>query len=326
MQPQSLEVWASMEQLKSVKERYKEYLLKIPGVTGVGLNGSIIIYVETLTPELKELLPKTLEGFPVKVKVVGRIRMMQSRTDRWRPAPGGVSIGHPKVTAGTLGCRVLKDDEVFGLSNNHVIALDWGTKHIGKRGDSILQPGPYDGGVEPRDKIGELHSWVPVKLEEPNLVDAAIFTSELLKSEVLEVGVPLGSIKPTVGMKVLKSGRTTGITYGKITDVNATVKVEGYGTCVFEDQVVVEPAFAKGGDSGSWCGRTDDWATVGLCFAGSDVISVVCKGLNIERLLGVKIVPPMPSPKAVSTALAVVPPLISGFFALFSTRRRGFAS
>ena len=55
---------------------------------------------------------------------------------------------------------------------------------------------------------------------------------------------------------MLKSGRTTGLTYGKIVDVNATVKVN-YGNnriCTFTDQVIIkgdkEP-FSEPGDSGS---------------------------------------------------------------------------
>jgi len=60
-----------------------------------------------------------------------------------RPAPIGVSTGHPRVTAGTIGCRV-KDSSgrVYALSNNHVYA--WENK--ASAGDNVLQPGAYDGG------------------------------------------------------------------------------------------------------------------------------------------------------------------------------------
>jgi len=283
-----------LSEVVRIKKKYEEYLLGIKGVTGVGVNGSIVVYVEKLTPELRKVLPKDIEGIPVRIKEVGRIKIILSRTDRWRPAPGGVSCGHPEITAGTLSCRAydLKTKEILGLSNNHVIALDWGALHIGEEGDSVLQPGPYDGGRDPRDKIGELERWIPVKLEEYNLVDAACFRSDLLKEEVLDIGVPDAAEEPSVGTNVVKSGRTSGVTYGKIIDVNATVKVHGWGVCIFEDQVVVEPAFLRPGDSGSWVGDADTYRTVGLGHASSPFVSIVCKATNIERLLGIRIIPP----------------------------------
>jgi len=299
---------AVKEEVLRVKEKYEQNLLKIKGVTGIGVNGSVIIYVEKLTPELAAFLPKELDGIPVRIIETGKIiplALMQpipvahaiyaDRTKRYRPAPGGVSCGHPEITAGTLSCRArdVRTGEILGLSNNHVIALDWGNLHVGKKGDSTLQPGPSDGGRDPTDKIGELERWVPVKLEEDNIIDAAAFFSDMLAEEVLEVGKPDRLAEPYPGMKVVKSGRTSGVTYGQILDVNATVKVSGWGVCTFKDQITVTPAILKPGDSGSWVGETDTYRTVGLGFAGSPVISVVCKGAHVERLLGVEIIPPL---------------------------------
>jgi len=59
------------EEAKKVKEKYETQILKIKGVVGVGCNHSIIVYVEKLTPQLAQFLPKTLEGTPVKVVEVG---------------------------------------------------------------------------------------------------------------------------------------------------------------------------------------------------------------------------------------------------------------
>ena len=50
-----------------IKKRYEEQLLSLPGVTGVGVNGSIILYVSKLTPKMRQFIPKTLDGVPVKV-------------------------------------------------------------------------------------------------------------------------------------------------------------------------------------------------------------------------------------------------------------------
>jgi len=297
------------EELRKIKEKYEEYLRGIKGVTGVGFNSSIIVYVEHITPEIRQVIPKELEGVPVRIKESGRVRLMAmkpmaaiyaDRTKHWRPAPGGVSVGHPLITAGTLTCRVLdkrSGDVLGGLTNNHVGALDWGEMHKGKAGDSILQPGPYDGGVEPEDKIGEVLKWIPVGSEEENLVDAMVFTSDLLRKDVLEVGSPSHTVEPKVGMRVLKSGRSSGVTYGRIIDVNATMWIsggEGWGDCLFKDQVVIEPAILIPGDSGSWIGEVDTFNTVALGFAGSELLSVANWALKVEELLDVEIVPPVP--------------------------------
>jgi hypothetical protein len=310
-----------MSEILRLKERYEKYLLGIPGVVGVGLNGAVVIYVERLTPELRNILPKNIEGFQVRVKEVGKVRVL--RTGRYRPAPGGVSCGHPEITAGTLSCKAYSSTgEIVGLSNNHVIALNWGSKRVGKVGDPTLQPGPYDGGTLD-DAIGELYKWVDVELPPAeNLVDAAIFRSDMLRDDVLEVGLPLGSIEPKEGMKVLKSGRTTGITYGAITDVHATIQVSGWGTCTFKEQIIVEPAFLAGGDSGSWVGLVDTFETIGLGFAGSSEISVVCRGTEVERLLGIKIIPPFSKTKSsVYQSLLMFAPTIGAGLLAFSPKR-----
>jgi len=297
------------EEIRKLKEKYEELLLGIKGVTGVGINGSIIVYVERATPELKRVLPKELEGVAVRIKEVGRVTLLafrpmaaiyQDRVGRWRPAPGGVSVGHTKITAGTLACRALDrvSERVFGLTNNHVGALDWGEMHEGKIGDSVLQPGPYDGGIDPDDMLGELADWIPVGLDKENLVDAAIFSSAALRKDVLEVGNPSHTIEPRVGMSVVKSGRSSGVNYGKITDINATVMVdggEGWGECLFKNQIIIVPGILIPGDSGSWVGEVDSFNSVGLGFAGSEVVSVANKALTVEELLGIEIIPPVAS-------------------------------
>ena len=297
------------EELRKLKEKYEEYLLGVKGVTGVGLNGSIIVYADpAVLQEVKQIIPRQIEGVPVRV-VESKFKLMSlrimdaiyaDRTKRFRPCPGGVSVGHSKISAGTLTCRVLDKatrEVIGGLSNNHICSLDWGELHVGKVGDSTLQPAPYDGGTELTDKIGVLLKYVPVKSDIDNLIDAAVFSSNELKGEILEVGNPSHTVEPRVGMKVLKSGRTSGVTYGTIFDVNATLKVEGgegWGSCVFKDQIVISPAILSPGDSGSWIGEIDTFNTVGLGFAGSDTLSVANRALTVEELLDIEIIPPVP--------------------------------
>jgi hypothetical protein len=91
---------------------------------------------------------------------------------------GGISIGHKKVTAGTLGTFVWDKatGELFGLTCAHIAAPSGAVT-----GDPIYQPGPLDIRTkfhrEPtdRDIAGHLVRWIPISFTEPNLIDAALF-------------------------------------------------------------------------------------------------------------------------------------------------------
>ncbi len=106
-------------------------------------------------------IPSQINGIPTDVIPTGPISVFQDRTDRFRPAPGGVSIGHYQITAGTLGCLVHKDDERYILSNNHVLA----NSNDASIGDPVLQPGQHDGGRQPGDVIATLNDFVPIRFE-----------------------------------------------------------------------------------------------------------------------------------------------------------------
>ena len=218
-----------------------------------------------------------------------------NRKERIRPIPGGVSIGHPEVTAGTLACRAVdkKNGEIVGLSNNHVIALNWGNLSVGKRYDPTLQPGPYDGGTVEDDDAGVLERWEDVIIGEDNLIDAGVVYSDELSKDIEEIGNPDQTVEPYVGMNVVKSGRSSGITYGKIVDVSATVNVSGDGICKFVNQVVIDPAVLSPGDSGSWIGEVDSFRSTVLGFAGAPNYSVACRMSEVERILGIEVISPM---------------------------------
>ena len=289
-------------EILKVKEKYAERLLSVKGITGIGVNGSIIVYTERLTPKLSQFIPKTLDGVRVRVVETGKIRPLSfpivsaiyaDRTSRFRPTvPGGCSIGAPDITAGTFTGRIVIGGEVYGLSNNHILSGEWGTHPASEVGTVIYQPGVYDSGG-PGDEIGSLEKWVPVKLDKPNLVDSAIFKSEILSEDILEVGKPGQTIEPRAGMVIKKSGRSSGLTYSRLIDVDATVKVEGWGEATFTDVCIAKPALGIPGDSGSWCGSEND-ETAAQLFAGSTEVTVLGKAVNIERLFNGEIIPPLP--------------------------------
>ena len=263
-----------------------------------------------------------------------------SRTGRCRPAPAGVSIGHVRITAGTFTGVVTdaKSGDILGASNNHVIALDWCRNRTGRKGDPIVQPGPYDGGRDPRDRVGFLERWVrvycPGEGGQPgceaggrpaNCVDSAVFKPlqpwrQYISEVVLGTGAKVGPRHPNidelVGQQVCKSGRTTGIRCGKIVSTNATVRVYGWGIAVFTRQIIVRPAIGAPGDSGSYTYLPPQkgqqyLTTVGQLFAGSPFVTVHCRADEIERLLGIRFgrrergrLPPIP--RGASLAMAAL--------------------
>jgi hypothetical protein len=271
-----------------------------------------------------DLVPRTIQDVITDVVETGPIRALQAPTGRFRPAPGGVSIGHRDITAGTLGCLVRKGGDVFILSNNHVLA----NSNDAQIGDPILQPGPHDGGTVASDHIANLEAFVPISfvLPEPpsecgfaqaviaalnagcrligsqtryrivsiqqtaNLVDAAIarpLAAGDVTDEILGIGPIQGTAQGTLGMRVKKSGRTTGLTTGEILQVDVTVNVQ-YGTgriAQFADQLMAG-AMSQGGDSGSAV-LDDQNRLTGLLFAGSDTTTIINRVEHVFAALGV---------------------------------------
>ncbi len=66
--------------INAVKTRHEQRLLQLPGVVSVGIgqdeNGkpAIIIGLSHHDPQTESQLPVRLEGYPVVVKIVGRIK------------------------------------------------------------------------------------------------------------------------------------------------------------------------------------------------------------------------------------------------------------
>jgi len=284
-----------MGEARLVLEKYREELRRLPEV--VGLATTVVDKEEVIVLLLRKrpppgILPLELEGVRVIHQVVGEIIPLQ-RTRRIRPAVGGISVGHPMVTAGTLGAIVSIGDKPFIISNNHVIAA----VNLAEIGDPIIQPGRADGGRVPDDVIGELSGFCEIKPEpfenkidfayaeaDPKLVENLIFQTRPGVREV-PPKLYLAELKPRLA--VFKSGRTTGITRGEIlfTDAEIVVFYPWIGLARVVDVVAVraiDPRFAQPGDSGSLV-LTPDGKAVGLLFAGSreGLITFVCKMKNI---------------------------------------------
>ncbi len=194
--------------------------------------------------------------------------------EKIRPAPGGVSIGHKKVGAGTLG--VIVRDKVTGkkliLSNNHVLA----NENRAKKDDPIIQPGVLDDGHKRKDIIAKLLRWVEVDFYNPNTVDAALakpLSEDLVEETILDIGKVGGVTKARVGMIVQKTGRTTGHTYGEVLDTKASIRIHyDNGVPLFRNQILTT-FMSQPGDSGSLV-LTKDKKACALLFAGSDIVTI----------------------------------------------------
>jgi hypothetical protein len=268
------------------------------------------------------LVPKKLANMQTDVLAVGYPFAgdcqpldagIQTLARRVRPAEGGYSVGHFRITAGTIATCVYDflpgastnppthgvgvPPKYYILSNNHVLA----DSNASLLGDPILQPGPFDGGTNPADIIARLSRFVPITFSPAvplplhnNLIDAAIAEGQFhdLDREIYWSGYVRGwrrKANVTVGTIVQKTGRTTNYTTGRITAINATIDI-GYGggrVARFRDQIVTTNISA-GGDSGSLVTTTDEVA-VGLLFAGSSVATIINQIENVRSLLRVEV-------------------------------------
>jgi hypothetical protein len=306
-----------VENALAAQARHTAALMRIPGVVGtaVGLlpNGEAVVRLYLEHPNVAGL-PDVLDGVAVSRQVTGRIMARSDPTLKLRPAPVGYSVGHPAITAGTIGARVVNPStlSVFLLSNNHVLA----NSNDATLGDPILQPGPFDGGVA-ADQIATLFAFKAIDFAGGgNTMDAALASttlSVLSNSTPTDdgYGVPNAQVfndansdglfdnrNALLNLPVQKYGRTTKLTHGTITGINATLNIcyeVLFIFCVkqatFVDQVVIEPGvFSGGGDSGSLI-VTDDLNLnpVGLLFAGSETQTIANRIDLVLNHFGVRI-------------------------------------
>lgn len=310
--------------LQEVQSTRQNDLLANPNVVGVGIARKISKGVDTgehclsvfvsqkLPPELlpkDALVPRSLDKVKTDVIETGvifagdaqgggagiaAVAGIEALTARVRPAMGGYSVGHFRITAGTYSTAVYDATAFPGiprryyiLSNNHVLANSNGATI----GDATLQPGTFDGGTA-ADQIGTLAAFRPIVFTSTatNTMDAAIAQ---VNGNDVGFGTPTddgyGAPGTTIfgdangdglfddktallGLLVQKFGRTTKLTHGEISGVNATVLI-GYssGPARFVKQIIVSTSgpFIQPGDSGSLLVTDPGRRPVGLLFAAN---------------------------------------------------------
>jgi S1-C subfamily serine protease len=331
------ETAARIKTAREVKNDAVELMMDKPNVTAVGVGYknrgrggaqeiAIIVSVDKKLPERdlspEDRIPRQVNGIPTDVVESGPFHAF-AQTERLRPARPGISIGNVQITAGTYGCMVTRDGQRFVLSNNHVLA----DANKAPLGSVVVQPGTYDGGKNPADRIGVLQEFVPIAFDgttptppptgcgaqlarffgihveppkpfnEPgnNKVDCALCKPDdeaLISPDILGIGVPRGVVLGTLGMAVTKSGRTTGLTNGEIEQIDVTSRVNFGGPIATFTGQLLAGAISQPGDSGSAVLDTDR-NVIGLLFAGSNTstlinpIQFVLEALKVEVVLAV---------------------------------------
>ncbi|GAA3883476.1 hypothetical protein GCM10022243_55240 [Saccharothrix violaceirubra] len=266
------------------------------------------------------LLPATIQvgGVEVPTDVVQRdyrtqFRVVEAadkpeRKSRVDPVVPGVSVGVPGGSAGTVGLVVYDRDDgtPYVLSNWHVLH---GTS--GRIGQDVVQPGPHDDNRVERNRLGVL-----ARSHLGAAGDCAIATVEdrAAGTEILGLGVTVDEIgEPELGDKVVKSGRTSGVTHGIVRRVDVVVKIDYRGDVGEQRigcfEIAPDPArpgpggeISQGGDSGSaWVFKSANGRTsrvlAGLHFAGEagddpDEHALACLPSSVFEKLDVAVKPP----------------------------------
>ncbi|MBX2823951.1 MAG: S1 family peptidase [Gammaproteobacteria bacterium] len=225
-------------------------------------------------------------GGECDIRIIPKVESRATPTSAWfrkkqRPLEAGLSCGvlvKGRKFSGTLGFIVEDDDAYYALSNNHVLA----NVNESEPGDPVAQPGTRDRKPGEATLIGVLDRYVPISFKRSNVVDCAI--AEIFPDLDFYAGwteaLPgyVTGIDPIttddLEKPVVKAGRTTGVTRGRITAVEVDRLIVDMGNnkeAQFSDQIEIvgddNQPFSLGGDSGSLIVDTRGKA-VALLFAG----------------------------------------------------------
>ncbi|RXT05181.1 hypothetical protein [Ammoniphilus sp. CFH 90114] len=285
---------ASFYQATVMKELIsRKLLLHRKELVGVGVGfadpknprkgAAVLIYMHKAKAAATKAIRRTIENL-MKTKqwkvpirsiqtgpAVANANTSQNPRGRYRPIPGGVSIGTTGLT-GTAGLTVVNSPnprQLYILSNNHVLNRTNSTAF-----SPTYQPGPADAPIQ-NNQIGRLDRFIRIRPEGQgeNLVDAATaipFSNSLLSPRYLGVGVVPGhQLSYRVGDRFKKMGRTTGFVTGVVESINTDVRVSygNYGfSALFRRQTIIRSdrgtAISQPGDSGSvWLNASTNYAT-----------------------------------------------------------------
>lgn len=299
------------EEMKALQEKYEKEILSSGGIHGIGIgrrkNGgdgggelAFLIYAESQsavdTLRGKNLLsdiPAPCEyivepPFKTDILYVDGDNLVSQDQGRYRPLMGGIQIylrNGSSSWMGTLGTFVKSqaagDNNLYMLSNLHVLETV---------GLAVSQP------LSGRENIVGMVSKATDFID----TDAALAIVNAPDDVAVNVIEEIGRVSQTtaltsadLGQRMIKRGRTTGLTEGTLETINGTFKVDGVYrydcACVRADAGTL---FSDRGDSGSPVILKGNGRLAGLHFAGNQKLggtSIFCKIDNVFRNLNVKL-------------------------------------
>ncbi|MBR1034180.1 DNA/RNA non-specific endonuclease [Bradyrhizobium liaoningense] len=298
-----------LEKLRRYVRARAEGFLSDPNITSVGIGYKqtkgektpelaiqFSVHAKAVAEALPQLgtkpIPKYLEvdGEQIPTDVIERkyepsfkklgLEPKNERRVRADPVLPGVSVGNLFTTAGTLGTfvRDKQTKRTVMLSNWHVMQGSQGTL-----GDDVVQPGKFDDNRVELNRIGKL---LRSHLGPAGDCAIASITGRKFSNKIIGLGTSFSDIgEPQLDDRVVKSGRTSGVTFGVVTrlEVNTRMTYPGGQTAIiggFEigpdpKKPAPDNEISRGGDSGSiWMavdlkGKPTD-VMLGLHFAGDD--------------------------------------------------------
>jgi hypothetical protein len=267
--------------MTQLSERAADELLEKANVVGVAPSekeDKLVVMVTEKKPlsalATEDVVPRVIDGVRTDVVGVGRIKAML--------APG-TSIGLRNLGTGTAGA-VVRDRagvgngrDLYVLTNNHVAANTNRAMALA----AMHSPGAADG---LGSQFGRLGRFEPIFFNRPNYIDAALVRLDRDAQRTH----PVRAATAQVGWRVTKVGRTTGRTSGTVLARGAVIDVDmgSQGVARFRNQIVTDYMLAPG-DSGSLLTTIGGHPT-GLCFAGSDSISLHNPISAVMKTLGVR--------------------------------------
>jgi endonuclease G, mitochondrial len=222
----------------------------------------------------------------------GIVEPRKGKSDPLRP---GISVSSSSGVPGTVGAIVElpTGDTKFILSCAHILY-----DHLGDK--SVYQPALDDGGTIGDSRIGELVGWY---IGAKGDMALAKVEARITSNSILDLNVqPKRIAAVEIGDILVKSGRTTGVTYGIVRDTNRwfSVPYPSVGTKTLTNCIYIEidparqPAdgeISQTGDSGSlWMIYDGGYTDIAV---GMHTLGETASGLENEYAIAMPILPIM---------------------------------
>ncbi len=210
----------------------------------------IRVYVKKKLPidyvSKKDLIPRYYNETRLDVVEIGEVNALKvDKTARTRPVSIGLSIGNWLISAGSLGIfPVYKEDKILVSSNAHVLTPDASLSPKQIKEKRILQPGAYHGKQNPDNVVGEYY-----------------WHKQIIP---MDIGCPIGNFVIKVLnflAKLLGSSSRLSLSRDNVNHIDFAV----YKPLVKHVRKIADGSF------------DEDLPFIGLLFAGSEQVGVICK-------------------------------------------------